>query len=284
MAAARLERATEHVWWFTPDERTDRPSLGAVSGTRGTVLVEAGASPAHLRAFLAALADADAPAPLACVLTHWHWDHSFGAQALAAPLLGHHLTASALATQASYDWSDEALDTRVAQGLEIAFVRDMLRLEWPDRSGLTVTVPHLAFGDRLELDLGDVRCVVEHVGGDHADDACVAWVPEDRLLFLGDALYQALYAPVEHYTPARLVPLVDRVASFGARFAIGGHRDELFDAAGLGAELALLRQCALRAQELGPAAPDGAGGEEERELIGLVLAGLELHGGEARHT
>lgn len=282
--AARLERATPHVWWFTPDERTDRPSLGAVCGRRGAVLLDAGASPAHVTAFLAALGEAGLPAPFACVLTHWHWDHSFGAQALGVPLVGQRLTGAALARQASYDWSDEALDARVEQGIEVTFVRDMLRLEWPDRRGLRVTVPHLTFGDRLDLDLGGVRCEVHHVGGDHADDSCVAWVPEDGLLFLGDALYQALYAPVEHYTPARLVPLVDRLAAFGADRAIEGHGDAVRTGSSLADELALLRRCALRAQEHDEAALAGVDDADEREVVGLVLAGLALHGAGARHA
>jgi len=284
VSESALQRASEHVWWFTPDGRTDRPSLGAVCGTRGTVLLEAGASPAHVQAFLDALAGHGVPAPLACVLTHWHWDHAFGAQALTAPIVAHRLTGSALAVQASYGWSDAALDERVEHGLEIAFVRDMLRLEWPDRSGLRVVVPHLTFTDRMELDLGDVRCRVEHVGGDHADDACVAWVPEDKLVFLGDALYQALYAPVEHYTPARLVPLVDRIAALGADLSIEGHGDTARDRAALAVELASLRGAALSAQELGERALDHTRDEGEREVVSLLLAGLELHGPDARHA
>ncbi len=39
---SRLERASEHVWWFTPDERTDRPALAVVAGATASALLEVG--------------------------------------------------------------------------------------------------------------------------------------------------------------------------------------------------------------------------------------------------
>ncbi len=50
MTEARLERASEHVWWFTPDDRTDRPALAAVSGAEATVRRGGGAAPVHTAA------------------------------------------------------------------------------------------------------------------------------------------------------------------------------------------------------------------------------------------
>ena len=47
--AARFETLTDHVDRFTPDDRSDRPALGAIHGDSATLLVEGGASVAHLR-------------------------------------------------------------------------------------------------------------------------------------------------------------------------------------------------------------------------------------------
>src|SRR5215472_12880478 len=116
-----------HVDMFTPDDRTDRPALGAVHGERGTLLVEGGASTAHLGAFVAELERRGRPPVAGIVLTHWHWDHSFGSAAVNAPVIAHRLSAEALARQAKFDWSDEALDARVAAGTELAFCRDMMK-------------------------------------------------------------------------------------------------------------------------------------------------------------
>jgi glyoxylase-like metal-dependent hydrolase (beta-lactamase superfamily II) len=183
----RLERASEHVWRFTPDERTDRPALGAVAGEDATILLDVGASVAHTASFLAALAPLGLPPLRLAVLTHWHWDHSFGGAALDVPIAAHRITADELAREAAYDWSDAALTARVESGAELAFCAEMIRLELPERAGLRIVEPQIVFDDEgLELRLGGVTCEVALVGGDHAADSCVIHVVEDGLVFLGD--------------------------------------------------------------------------------------------------
>ena len=36
-----LRQVTDRVYWSVPDPRTDRPVMGAVSGERGTLIVDA---------------------------------------------------------------------------------------------------------------------------------------------------------------------------------------------------------------------------------------------------
>ena len=99
--ASRLQRASEHVWWFTPDERTDRPALAVVAGATSSALLEVGASVAHTSSFLRAIEPLDLPPLRAAVLTHWHWDHAFGGAALDVPIISHRSTAAELAHQAA---------------------------------------------------------------------------------------------------------------------------------------------------------------------------------------
>jgi glyoxylase-like metal-dependent hydrolase (beta-lactamase superfamily II) len=272
-----LHRVSEHVWFLTPDDRTDRPALAIVAGRRRSLLLEVGASPAHVRLFRDAIAALDLPAPVAAVLTHWHWDHSFGGSALDVPIIAHRESHAGVAVQAALDWSDEALDARVEDGTEIAFCRDHLKLELPDRRDLTIVVPHLLFETSLEVDLGGgVTCHVEHVGGDHAADSSVVHVPGDGVLFLGDALYQRLYAPVEHLTSRLLDPLVARIAAFDTEVAIPGHHPEPLDRATFAAYLAMLARGSRAVVERGEAALDGVEDEEERETVGFLLAGVGL--------
>ena len=244
MAEARFETLSPHVDWFTPDDRTDRPSLGAVHGTAGTLLVEGGASVSHLSAFVAELEARGRPPVTGIALTHWHWDHSFGSAAVAAPVIAHRQTAEALALQAGYDWSDVALDARVADGREIAFCADMIKVELPDRSDLQIVLPSVIVEDSHSIDLGGVTAVMQHVGGDHAADSCVIYVPKDRVLFTGDALYERLYAPVHHLTVAGVRAVTKRLAGFDVAIAVEGHDDEVADEAAFAARLAELNQAA----------------------------------------
>jgi glyoxylase-like metal-dependent hydrolase (beta-lactamase superfamily II) len=276
VAESVLRRVSEHVWWYSPDDRTDRAALAVVAGADWSALLEVGASLAHTGGFLAAIDGLGLPPLRAAVLTHWHWDHSFGGAALDVPIIGQRGTHRELVRQAGLDWSDEALDARVADGSEIAFCRDMIRIEIPDRSALRIVPPQLVFDDRLVLDLGSVTCDVRHVGGDHASDSSVIHVVEDRLVFLGDCLYPRLYAPVEHLTPGRLRDVVGKVAAYDAAIGITGHDEEPFDAAALGDYLDMLARAATAAETLGPAALEHAAGEDERETLQLLLAGIAL--------
>jgi glyoxylase-like metal-dependent hydrolase (beta-lactamase superfamily II) len=265
-----------HVDMFTPDDRTDRPALGAVHGERGTLLVEGGASTAHLGAFVAELAQRGRPPVEAIVLTHWHWDHSFGSAAVDVPVIAHRSSAEELERQAAYDWSDEALDERVAAGTELGFCRDMMKLEMPDRSGLRIVVPSVIVDERHVVELGGATAVVEHVGGDHAPDSLAVYVPEDRVIFLGDCLYQRLHAPVEHLTVAGVWALTDRLARYDVAVAVEGHNDDPEDAAGFAARLAALRFAADLVERYGEGAVAHAGGDEDvEEAIGFLLAGGE---------
>ena len=93
---------------------------------------------------------------------------------------------------------------------EIAFCRDMIRIEIPDRADLDIVLPQIVFDDHLELDLGGVHVAIDHVGGDHAADSCVFHVVEDGLIVLGDCLYQRLYAPEPFLTIASVRSLASR--------------------------------------------------------------------------
>jgi glyoxylase-like metal-dependent hydrolase (beta-lactamase superfamily II) len=276
-----VDQVSPHVWRSLPDDGSDRPALGMVAGESASLLLDVGASPRHTRSFLDVMDGHRLPPLRAAVLTHWHWDHSFGGAALDVPIAGQRETWRELVHQAGLDWSDAALDQRVEAGQELAFCRDMLRVEIPDRADLVIVPPQIVFEERIVFDLGGVTCDVRHVGGDHAADSCVIHVVEDDLLFLGDCLYQRLYAPVEHYTPAVLRALVARIAGFEARIAVAGHSDEVLDAALFGDQLDMLARAAAAAVELGPAALDRASGEDERETLEFLLAGIALQSGRA---
>ncbi len=243
-------------------------------GSDGTLLVEGGASPGHLASFVAELERQGRPPIVAIALTHWHWDHSFGSSALDVPVVAHELTARELAVQASYDWSDEALEERVRDGRELAFCADMIRVELPDRRNLRIVVPSELLRDRRAIDLGGIEAVAEHVGGDHAADSCVVHVPTDGTLFLGDCLYQRLHTPEPLLTVGGVRALVERIRRFDAGHAIEGHADRVDDRHGHRARLDELEQAADLVERHGRAALAAAGGDAElTELVGFLLVG-----------
>ena len=78
----KLNRLTERIWIYPFEERRDRPNLGYIRGDRWSLAVDAGHSEEHTLAFYKALEEAGLPLPDLTVLTHWHWDHTFGMHAV----------------------------------------------------------------------------------------------------------------------------------------------------------------------------------------------------------
>ena len=220
---------TEHVYWFPPAP-PDRPSLCAVVGKRRTIWLDGGSSAAHTREFVAFLADQGVGRPSHVVLTHSHWDHVFGASELEAHVVAHELTSGYLDELAALAWSDEALDGRVAAGEVSQAHADHVKAELPTPREVRIASADVVFTDGLRFELGGVSVRVCHVGGDHADDSTVISVEPDRVLFLGDCLYEA---PSGGYTAELALPLVDAVHGFGATRFVEGHTDRILSAAEL---------------------------------------------------
>src|SRR4029077_6221973 len=106
-----LTKITAHVYWLPPG-RPPRPSVCAGVGERRTLMLDAGSSTAHTRAFLEALRAEGAARPTAVVYTHSHWDHVFGGAEVGGLVIAQTFTAEALSELAGMDWSDEGLERR----------------------------------------------------------------------------------------------------------------------------------------------------------------------------
>jgi glyoxylase-like metal-dependent hydrolase (beta-lactamase superfamily II) len=219
-----MERIGEHVWWLPPGP-PDRPSLCAVVGERWTLALDAGSSRAHTRTFL----DGFPATPNAVVYTHSHWDHVFGGVEIGGLVIAHSLTAQKLAEMAQRDWSDDAN------------LNEHMRAELPAPRTVEVAQADIVFDDAIDFDLGGVTVRVEHVGGDHCDDACVALVEPDGVLFVGDALCAS---PGEKLTTEKALPLYDRILAFPATQYVEGHHPAVTTRAEMEAMLTKARDAA----------------------------------------
>jgi glyoxylase-like metal-dependent hydrolase (beta-lactamase superfamily II) len=239
---------SDHVWWTAPG-LPDRPSLCAVVGERWTLMLDAGSSPAHARLLLDELPSP----PQAVVYTHSHWDHVFGGASIGALIAAHRLTAAKLEQMASLDWNDDSN------------ANDDIRKELPAPRVVEIAPPDIVFDDAIELHLGAVTVRVEHVGGDHCDDACVALVQPDGVLFLGDALCPG---PGDVMTAGKALPLFDRVLAFDATRYVEGHHPTVHSRVELEELLAK-----GRAGEMGQGDPAD---EDSRFFLDAFAAGRDL--------
>ncbi len=219
-----LKLLTNKVYYMPHYSETDRPTLGLVCGKNFSLIVDAGNSPAHALEFIRSVEKMDVAEPKFVVITHWHWDHVFGIETMGFMTISHEDTKKKIEYMKSLKWDDDSLDERVVTGEEIAFCRDMIKRELPTRSNLKLKAPDITFQQKMEIDLGEITCIVEHVGGEHAEDSSIIYIPEEKVMFLGDCIYQDFYSGEWSYDLAKLNLLLDKIKKYDANYYVTGHQ------------------------------------------------------------
>jgi glyoxylase-like metal-dependent hydrolase (beta-lactamase superfamily II) len=260
-----VTKISEHVYWMPPGA-PDRPSLCAVVGDRRTVMLDAGSSRAHAREFLAALSAEGAARPSVVVYSHSHWDHVFGGAELGAPVIAHVLTAEYLLEVAEMDWSDEALDARVAAGEASPQHAANVKQELPSPRTVEVAPADIVFEQGLDIELGGVTVRVRHVGGDHSADSSVMYIEPDRVLFLGDCMYDSPAGLTAEVT----LPLLDAILAFDAELYVEGHHEAVLSRADIDVLIEKMRSAEKAVRE---GAAIGISDEDTEYFVNAFRAG-----------
>ena len=218
-----LRQINIRVWFLPAEEETDRPVLGYVWGDRWSLQIDAGASPAHVEKFRRALAQQGLAAPSLAVLTHWHWDHTFGMNALGCPALACQKTQEALERVSRWAWTEEAMARRLETGEEIPFCDQHIRREYPDLQAIQVRPADMVFEKSLTLDLGGITAQVLELPATHSPDSVIVVLPELRFAFLGDAVCGDFYGLDGAYDPERLRRMIDALEELPFDRCITGH-------------------------------------------------------------
>ncbi len=229
---ARLVQLSDNAWAYASDYD---PNCGFIVGTDSVLAIDTRATPAMARDFLAAIRSVT-PLPVRHVfLTHYHAVRVLGASAFeGATVIASDGTQAWIRErgQADYD-SERGRFPRLFQGHE----------EIPG-----LTRPHLTFGDRLTLWLGDLEVQLLHVGRGHSRGDSVAWIPSQQVLFAGDLVenqcavyagdgyiqeWSSTLAQLEALAPRALMPgrgapLLDTASARTAIAATRGFLDDLW--------------------------------------------------------
>ena len=173
-----LNRLTERVWVYPYEERRDRPNLSYIRGDNWSLAVDAGHSKEHTREFYRALEEEGLPLPQLTVITHWHWDHTFGMHAV------HGLC---LANERTNQYLDAFRRRLEAEGTEFFLEMDeRIRNEYEDGKPVVVTPADLVFRGEMLLDAGNCPIRVFQAEAPHTDDSTLIEIPGEKLLILGD--------------------------------------------------------------------------------------------------
>jgi glyoxylase-like metal-dependent hydrolase (beta-lactamase superfamily II) len=187
-----LEQLSPRVFVFPRDETPNaiQPNIGLIKLARQSILIDAGNSPRHARQISAAMTGQDFAPIETIILTHHHWDHSFGAASFnALHLIAHQDCAKALADYAKREWSASALREEIIANPKREVSNNAMIDAIADWRDFHIPEVSLSFTRSLTLYFEDLTIELEHVGGRHSADSIVVRIPEEEVMFLGDCYY-----------------------------------------------------------------------------------------------
>jgi glyoxylase-like metal-dependent hydrolase (beta-lactamase superfamily II) len=217
-----LQKLSNRLYYLPPYQKTDRPIVAAIVGDHQTLLIDAGNSSNHAKLFKEQLASYHISGDI-LALTHWHWDHVFGLSEMGIPSIANFMTYNKLKELQKLSWEDKPLDERVEAGIEIPFCADAIKLELGRKREVIIPDSTIIFEKRIKLNLGGVTCIIEHIGGDHSPDSNLLYIPEEKMLFLGDCLYANMYAEKWHYTIEKMSKLLEKIEGYEAEIYFLSH-------------------------------------------------------------
>ena len=208
-----LTRISDRVWISPFEKERDRPILGYIKGDNLSIAVDAGHSEAHTAEFYTALKQAGLPLPKITVLTHWHWDHTFGMHAVNGICIANRLTDSYLR-----QFKQKLEENGASYFLSLD---ECIRREYEGSNPVIITFPDIVFDDILTIDAGNCPVRLLRSLAPHTDDSTLVFAENEKVLFLGDAAAGSF--PIWLKNPALCLALADTIASLDAKICLESH-------------------------------------------------------------
>jgi cyclase len=194
-------------------------NAGLIHTPAGMILIDTTSSPAEVKALFTAVG-ANLEEVHMVINTHFHSDHTWGNQVFSCPIWAHSLCLEHMKCGLKDEWSPETLQSYLSDLEKTDPIKaDNFRKTFKD---LQITLPNRVFEDRFEDELGGVTYEVIHLGG-HTPDLCVVWLPNRRVLFASDLIFEGRYPYVfDSDIPAWISRLGD-LLEFEALAIVPGH-------------------------------------------------------------
>lgn len=226
-----LIKFSENLYYTKQRYMYLEPAIGYVKGKYFSVMLDAGNGPEQVKQFLDELKENELPLPSYIILTHHHWDHSFGAGYLNIPIISTQRARDALVEFSNLKWDDESLYKRVEDGSEIKYSADVLKKVYENHD-IKIRIPDMPKVGDITLNLGGIKLNCIASDNSHSDDAFLIYIAEEKVLFLGDSHAKNYYTKPMSYDKVKLRDYIDKITQIDFEYAIPGHgniftRDEL---------------------------------------------------------
>lgn len=229
-----LEKVTERIYYMMNEDKRERPALGVVAGDKGSLIIDAGNSQKHALELKQALKKDNIPEVKYVVITHYHWDHSFGLAEWQVPSIGNISTHEKLEGYRRLSYDDISLEQAATDHYFTRDAIDCIKAEIDHRDTFKPAGLDLIYSGELTIDLGGVTCQIRQVESTHTCDSTIVYVPEEKTVFLGDCAYGHTSQGYNYYNKELMFPMFDMILSYEADYYVCSHesictREEMLD-------------------------------------------------------
>ncbi|NRQ34054.1 MBL fold metallo-hydrolase [Nonomuraea sp. NN258] len=213
----RVEEVSDGVYaYIQPDGSWWINNTGFLAGRRGVICIDACSTERRTRALREAVGKVSDRPITTLINTHHHGDHTFGNYLFPeATIVGH----------------EEVRERILAEGIPDYRSAWSAEVEW---GALQAVPPFLTYTDGITVHSDELRCEVRYIGHPaHTTGDSIVWIPERRLLFAGDLVFNGGTPFVLMGSVSGAIEALGTLRELGAQTVVPGHGEvcgpEVFD-------------------------------------------------------
>lgn len=218
-----LNKLSDTIYYLPNQDDNERPTLGLVCGDQCSLIIDAGNSTQHAKDFLLEIDKLNVPPIKYLVITHAHWDHFLGMNEFEATVIVNSRTNELLKEWQSYRFDDNSLQKYVKANQISAKCMEIIQANIPNRDSFKLNSPDVIFENTLTIDLGNKVCLIEKIRSTHTDDSTIIFIPDEKVIFLGDSAYCTTTNSLFHFKQLLLLPMIKDIKKYNAEMFLLGH-------------------------------------------------------------
>ncbi|MED3552958.1 MBL fold metallo-hydrolase [Cytobacillus praedii] len=223
-----LNKLSNSIYYLSNQDERDRPTLGLVCGDKHSLVIDSGNSVQHAKDFLQEIDKLNVPPVKYVVITHAHWDHFLGMNEFDATVIVNSQTNKVIKEWQGYLYDDSSLQKYVNTNKMTSMCKEIIQSEIPNRENFKLNSPNVIFEDSLTIDLGNKFCFLERIKSTHTDDSTIIYIPDEKVIFLGDSVYGANTNSLFHFKQSLLLPMIKDIQKYDSEFFLLGH-ESIYD-------------------------------------------------------
>lgn len=185
------------------------PNVGFIMAGDQVLVIDSSMSPSSGRQVANYLRQVTDRPPAYLINTHHHGDHVLGNQAFSPPatIIAHENVRQALLAQGP------AIVKSFAERFS-----DLL----PDIKDSTVLPPHITYREHMALHLAGHTIELIHPGLAHTNGDTLVYLPDEKVLFAGDLLFNHIFPPI-YGSSAGWISALEQMEAMDIRAVVPGH-------------------------------------------------------------